>query len=425
MDLLETGFLDRYQRDKKVDLTIINSITNPLHPLKPRPIQSQIPKLPRTPRSTFLRTFMITPRLLPIASPIFPQTCHLAKLPEEIFCIIKGFLPPSSAVLLALTCTEFLEAIGSDPFKALARDRFEKYVLLWSIAKELPRQSVCHSCNRLHNNEIALRSYRDGRNGCRESQERHEDLECRLVIRLDWDYKELLDGNFSPRIFNMAMKHLLHYPDCEDFLNALSGECTAEGNLLGWVKESQTDCRIFWGSFVHRTQMAWITATDSQTPFGLTLEQCAHTRVCYVDRVIYTKSYGLSRDDDDAESQSVLFDCDSPEITLDLVKCRRCSTQCQLTMKPLAAKGSGIAIYITRWADLGSGTLDEKWQRYFQRGRFEFKYQQQPDGLFLSSAFENDGGFRSKIEDQRYASLFHSSAPKEPVIDKHEYRRDD
>ncbi|TEY50408.1 hypothetical protein BOTCAL_0277g00060 [Botryotinia calthae] len=177
----------------------------------------------------------------------------------------------------------------------------------------------------------------------------------------------------------MAMKHSLHYPDCEDFLNALSGECTAKGNWLGWIKESQTDCWIFRGSLIHRTQMAWITATGNQTPFGLTLEQCAHTRVCDMNRVMYTRSCELSRDDDDddAESQSVL------------------------------------------WLDLGSETLDEKWQRYFQRGRFECKYQQQPDGLFLSSVFENDGGFRSKIEDQRYASLVHSSVPEEPAIDKH------
>lgn len=126
-----------------------------------------------------------------------------------------------------------------------------------------------------------------------------------------------------------------------------------------------------------------------------------------MDGNIYTRSYGLSRDDDDADSQSLLFDRDSPEVTLNLSKCRRCSTQCQLTVKPLPVEGSGMAIYITRWVDLGSGTLDEKWQRYFQRGRFEFEYQQQPDSSFLSSVFENDGGFRSKIEDQRYASLFH------------------
>ncbi|TGO65571.1 hypothetical protein BOTNAR_0077g00140 [Botryotinia narcissicola] len=147
-------------------------------------------------------------------------------------------------------------------------------------------------------------------------------------------------------------------------------------------------------------------------PFGLAMEQCAHTMVCYVNRMVCTRSYGLSRDEDDADSQNLRFDLDSPEMTLNLSKCRRCSTQCQLTVKPFPMKGPGMAIYITRWVDLGSGTLDEKWQRFFQRGRFEFGYQQQLDSLFLSSAFENDGGFRSKIEDQRYASFFHSPVPE-------------
>ncbi|TGO18048.1 hypothetical protein BPAE_0397g00040 [Botrytis paeoniae] len=245
-----------------------------------------------------------------------------------------------------------------------------------------------------------------------ENLKRHKVLKCRLDTRLDWDYKELLDEDFSPGIFDMAMKHSLHNPDCEKFLNALSGECTAEGDWHAWIKESQTDCRILRGSFIHRTQMVWITPTINRTPFGLTMEQCAHTRVCYMNGTIYTMSYVLSRDDDDADSQSLSCDWDSPEITLNLLKCRRCSTQCQLTMNPLPVKGSGMAIYIIRWVDLGSGTLDEKWQRYFQRGRFEFEYQQQPDSLFLSSVFENDGGFRSKIEDQRYAPLFHPSVPE-------------
>ncbi|THV53273.1 hypothetical protein BGAL_0055g00320 [Botrytis galanthina] len=350
--------------------------------------------------------------LLAIASPILSQTCHLGDLPKETFGIILGHLPPSSASSLALSCKGFLRAVGNDPFEALSRDRYETYVLLWFIAKDLPHQSVCHSCNQLHNTETALKCYRDGKNRYGESQKRHKALQCRLDTRLDWDYKELLDEDFNPRIFNMAMKHSLHNPDCVKFLSALSGERTAKGDWHAWIKESQTDCRIVRGSFIHRTQMVWITPTINRTPFGLTMEQCAHTRVCYMDGNIYTRSYGLSRDDDDADSQSLLFDRDSPEVTLNLSKCRRCSTQCQLTVKPLPVEGSGMAIYITRWVDLGSGTLDEKWQRYFQRGRFEFEYQQQPDSLFLSSVFENDGGFRSKIEDQRYASMFHSPVPE-------------
>ncbi|TGO45952.1 hypothetical protein BCON_0354g00120 [Botryotinia convoluta] len=414
MDPLEDGFLDRYQRDKQGDLSDLNKlpISNPLHPLRLGSIPSQISEPSRIPNSTFLRTFMARSTLLAIASPIVSQTCHLANLPKETFCTILGHLPPSSASSLALTCKGFLAALGNDPFEALSRDRYETYVLLWFIAKDLSHQSVCHSCNRLHNNETALRCYRDGKNGCGESQKRHKALKCRLDTRLDWDYKELLDEDFSPRIFNMAMKHSLHNPDCEKFLNALSGECTAKGDWHAWIKESQTDCRILRGSFIHRTQMVWITPTNNRTSFGLAMEQCAHTRVCYMNGIIYTRSYGLSREDDDADSQSLLFDWDSPETTLNLLKCRRCSTQCRLTMKPLPVEGSGMAIYITRWVDLGSGTLNEKWQRYFQRGRFEFEYQQQPDSLFLSSVFEHDGGFRSKIEDQRYASLFHSPVPE-------------
>ncbi|KAF7896322.1 hypothetical protein EAF00_006336 [Botryotinia globosa] len=414
MDPLEDGFLDRYQRDKQGDLSNPRklSISDPVLLVGLVSIPSQIFELPRIPNSTFIQKFMPGSTSLAITSSIVSQTRHLGSLPKEIFDVILGHLPPSSATSLALTCKGFLAAVGNDPFKALSRDRYETYVLLWLIAKELPHQSVCHSCNKLHNNEIALKLYRDGRNGCGESQKRLKALKCRLDTRFDWGYKGLLDAAFSPRIFNMAMRHSLHNPDCEKFLVALSGERIAKGYWHGWMKESQTDCRILRGSFIHRTQMVWIKPTIHRMPFGLAMEQCAHTRVCYVNGIICTRSYGLSRDDDAADSQSLWFDLDSSEMTLNLLKCRRCSTQCQLTVKPLPTKGSGIAIYITRWVDLGSGTLDEKWQRYFQRGRFGFEYQPQPDSLFLSSAFENDGGFRSKIEDQRYASFFHSPVPE-------------
>ncbi|KAF7905316.1 uncharacterized protein EAF01_005837 [Botrytis porri] len=411
MDPLEDGFLERYQRDEQEDLSNLSnlSISNPLHPLRLGPLLIQISEPHRVPNSTFLRTFMSRSTLIRITSPIGPQPCHLANLPKETFDVILGHLPPSSASSLALTCKGFLAAVGNGPFEALSRDRYETYVLLWSIEKDLPEQSVCHSCNRLHNTETALRYYRDGRNGCGESQKRHKALKCRLDTRLDWDYKELLDEDFSPRIFNMAMKHSLHYPDRREFLNALSGECTAKGDWHAWIKESQTDCRILRGSLIHRTQMVWITPINDRMPFALTMEQCAHTRVgCHKNGLVYTRSYGLSCDDDDEDSQCLSCDWDSPEVTLDLLKCRRCSTQCELTMKPLPMKESGMALYITRWVDLGSGTLDEKWQRYFHRGRFEFEYQEQTDSVSLSSAFENDGGFRNKIEDQRYASLFHS-----------------
>ncbi|TGO32294.1 hypothetical protein BHYA_0331g00120 [Botrytis hyacinthi] len=379
MDPLKDGFLDRYHRDKQGDFSDLNTlpISDPLHPLGLVSIPSQILEPPRIPNSTFLRTFMSRSTLLAIASPIVSQTCYLAELSKEIFGIILGHLPSSSASSLALTCKGFLAAVGNDPFEALSRDRYETYVLLWFIAKDLPHQSVCHSCNRLHNNEAALKCYRDGRNACGESQKRHKAQKCRLDTRLDWGYKELLDEDFHPRIFNMA--------------------------IVGFSGDPLFIVHGWFGSH---------TPTINRTLFGLTMEQCAHTRVCYMNGIVCTRSYGLSHDDDDADSQSLLFDWDSPEITFKLLKCRRCSTQCQLTVKPLPVEGLGMAIYITRWVDLGYGTLDEKWQRYFQRGRFEFEYQQQPDSLFLSSVFENDGGFRSKIEDQRYASLFHSPVPE-------------
>ncbi|TGO65572.1 hypothetical protein BOTNAR_0077g00150 [Botryotinia narcissicola] len=215
MDPLEDGFLDRYQRDEQGELSNPNklSISDPVLLVGRVSIPSQISKLPRIPNSTFIRKFMPGSTLLAITSSIVSQTIRLGGLPKEIFGIILGHLPPSSATSLALTCKGFLAAVGNDLFKALSTDRYEIHVLLWLIAKDLPHQSVYHSCNKLHNKEIALKLYRDGRNGCGESQKRLKALKYRLDTRFDWDYKGLLDADFSPRIFNMAMKHSLHNPD--------------------------------------------------------------------------------------------------------------------------------------------------------------------------------------------------------------------
>ncbi|KAF7858544.1 hypothetical protein EAF04_009144 [Stromatinia cepivora] len=328
------------------------------------------------------------------------QTCLLANVPVEVFLLILNHIPPSSAILLSLTCKTF-RPLGNDYSEALSKNAPEKSLLLSFIAKDLPQQIACHSCNRLHNMEDAVRYYQARENVPAKLQQRPRALQCRLDTCLELDYEQLIDEEFSPNLFHMAMKRSLHDPDCEQFLDILSRGSTDEFDLDGWIKESQTDCRIVQGSFIHRAQKAWVSDNNRPALFGLSMEPCAHMEVFYINGYIYTRAYALAAfHDDDEKSQRIPFNHRKPEITLDLMKCNRCSTQCQLTMKTLP--GQGIAIYITRWADLGSSILDEKWKRYFNRVIPDFGYQVQPDSRILSSAFENDGGFRRKVESRFY-----------------------
>ncbi|KAJ8059818.1 hypothetical protein OCU04_011449 [Sclerotinia nivalis] len=334
-----------------------------------------------------------------IITPAVHQTCSLANIPVEIFLLILKYIPPSSAILLSLTCKIF-QPLGNDYSEALSENAPENSLLLSLIAKDLPQQIACHSCYRLHNMKDAVRYYQAKKNVSAKFQRRPRALQCRLDTCLMLDYEQLIDEEFSPSLFHMAMKRSLHDPDCVQFLDILSRESTDEFGLDGWIKESQTDCRIVRGSFIHRAQKAWISDNNRPTLFGLSMEPCAHMEVFYINGCIYTRAYALATCHDDEASQRIPFNRRKPEITLDLMKCNRCATQCQLTMKTLA--GRGIAIFITRWADLGSSILDEKWKRYFYREIFDFGYQVQPDSLILSSAFENDGGFRSKVESRFY-----------------------
>lgn len=150
----------------------------------------------------------------------------------------------------------------------------------------------------------------------------------------------------------------------------------------------------------HHAQKAWISDTNRPMLFRLSMEPCAHMKVSYINGCIYTKFHGLSIRSNDVPPERIPFNSSKPETTLNLMKCNRCSAQCRITMKILA--GRGIATFITRWADLGSIVDGGKWQRYFYRDIFDSECEWQPHSLLLSSAFENDGGFRSRVEPRFY-----------------------
>lgn len=334
----------------------------------------------------------------PIISSAVHRTSGLVDLPPEVFKLILGYLNLESAVILSLSCKRLRGAIGNEYVKDLSTDVVKKASLLHRLEKDLPRHISCFTCARLHDLEDELMYHKSGEIALVHSQKRPKPLECRFdnIIRKAWNYKERIDREFSVTHFHMATKRSLYNPDYVQFLNLLSRDGTAERNEDGWIKESQVDCRISSGSLIHREQRAYFSDTDKHSLFDTHMEPCPHMVLFYINRHIYTRKFSLSTINDDGESQRIPFHHNGPEITLDLLKCDRCSTQCQLTMKDLP--GRGMAIFYTRWIDLGCSIFDIRWSRYFCEDTSKFGYETQPESLILASAFEDDGGFGNKIK---------------------------
>ncbi len=75
---------------------------------------------------------------------------HLELLPNELIHEIKSWLPPSSAVSLALCSGKLLEVIGMKPFLDLKIHESERALFLQTLDFDLPETLYCFTCNRLH-----------------------------------------------------------------------------------------------------------------------------------------------------------------------------------------------------------------------------------------------------------------------------------
>lgn len=81
------------------------------------------------------------------AKTINPKTTPILHLSPELLRHIAGFLEPSDAVVLTLTCKAMLATVGNESWSLIKKSHWREKFLLVSLLKiDLPEKEVCPRC---------------------------------------------------------------------------------------------------------------------------------------------------------------------------------------------------------------------------------------------------------------------------------------
>jgi hypothetical protein len=283
------------------------------------------------------------------------ESSVLGRIPLELLIQITEYLPVLSAAAFSISCMQIKRLIGDQYLRNLAGRPADKLAFLDILALDLPDQVVCPSCQRLHTMGNAARYT---------SIIRQTEPVPACLLEDRRTMVELLIGhNFSTTIFRMAMKHYQQHPECSQFLKLLSYDENTDLRY-GFMDQYKVDCRIIQGFMIHRVQRIFLSARRSSYP---------HFRICdhiYHDRDVFS-------------------------ISSEVMRCYYCGTEYRIVLKHYP--GYEIAVFFTRWKNLGTGPHDEDWKRSFQGWDRPPKTVQFQAGD-LSSVFEDS-------EDLKFDSL--------------------
>jgi hypothetical protein len=309
--------------------------------------------------------------------PVALESSVLGKIPLELLLQITEHLPAPSAAAFSISCMQIKCLIGDRYLRNLVGRPANKIAFLDILALDLPDQVVCPICQRLHKMENATRY-----------------IPRRTAAACLFDDENVVLGsltgvNFSTTLFRMAMKRYQQNPECSQLLKLLSYRRTKLES--GYVNHYKEDCRIIQGIMIHRVQKVYLSIELITLPF---LEICRHLNFgmgkdsTYVGTSVYCGN-------DLEQVWSTNWNLASQEKHNNgsgLMRCPHCWTEFRFDFKYYP--GYKVALFFTRWKNLGSGPADEDWTRNFQRsGHFPPKTDQFQAGP-LSSVFEDSDDFK-------------------------------
>jgi hypothetical protein len=335
------------------------------------------------------------------------ESSVLGKIPLELLVQIIEYLPAPSAAAFSISCMQIKRLIGDPYLRNLAGRPANTLAFLDILALDLPDQVVCSSCQKLHKMENAARYISMTRQG-------GPAPEC-----LSDDQYAMVEGfisiNFSSTVFRMAMKRYQQNPECSQLLKLLSYDTDTR---LGssYVKQSRADCRIIQGLMIHRVQNVFLSATSSTSPAFTTdplFEICRHldfrtdTHSVYVATTLFCNFLPRVTDYRKVWSTACnLTGLERHNTGSGLMRCHHCWTEFRIDFKQYP--GHGMAMFFTRWKNLGAGPDDEDWKRNFRPWDRLPPTAVQFQAGALSSAFENGEEFKldSLLSPENKTELF-------------------
>lgn len=244
---------------------------------------------------------------------------------------IMDHLPPHSAVSFFLSCWHLKDLLGPEKFSKFTSSTDHKLELLDLLAIDLPNSIVCIPCKRLHKME----------NMQRYNMQTQSSLRALACVAKDFrDNFDDISQLFGTTAFKMAVKRHHQQPECTELLSLMSSERAQTAQSGDYVRQSQEECRVIQGHLMHRLQSVRVsrrslngtTFTDDLCPEMI----CPHIKLRNSTQ----------------ESKSGIR------------RCRKCCTEYSIDYTYF--DGHGMAMFFTRWKDLGTGPESGVWKQHLR-----------------------------------------------------------
>ena len=310
----------------------------------------------------------------------------LRNVPVEILLYIMDYLPSESAVAFSLSCLHRKCLLGAQHFLNVASSTKDTLAVLNLLALDLPNYVVCSACKRLHSMQN-LQRYNSATYSTRKTSLQYYSSPFPACVSQDTDKDTWAITNlFGSTAFKMAMKRYHQNPECTELLKIMSSKETTTIETTNYVRQFKEECRVIQGCLIHRLQSIHISRKlSSTTPFR---HDFPSEKIC----------------------PHIQFRRNKHDIGSGVKRCQKCRTEYRIDFKYY--DDHGLAIFFTRWKDLGAGPEDEVWTQHLtpraslrslralftSRDQTSLRLQDQlearPQHKDISSAFEGSDDFK-------------------------------
>jgi hypothetical protein len=310
------------------------------------------------------------------------------------------YLPSESAVAFSLSCMHLKRLLGTQNFLRVITSTKDTLALLNLLALDLPNQVVCSACKRLHDMQN-LQRYNSATYSAGSTIFQYDSLRFPACVSQDRDNDTyVITKLFGSTAVKMAIKRYHQQPECTKLLKIMSSKAAETIERRHYVQQFREECRIIQGCLIHRLQSVYIPRKCLGTlPFR---HDPPFEKIC----------------------PHIKFRTSEHNIGSGMRRCQECRTEYRIDFKYY--DGHGLAMFFTRWKDLGAGPDGEVWTQHLPsrvaslraaftgqvRAQTSVELQNQlevrPQAGDLSSAFEDSDDFKfdSLLTSANKAELF-------------------
>jgi len=203
----------------------------------------------------------------------------------------------------------------------------DTFALLNLLAFDLPNHIVYYVYKRLYDMQN-LRRYNSVTYSAGSTTYQYDSLHFPACVSQDWNNNTYTISNLlgitAPK---MAIKKYHQQPECTKLLKVISSKEVKIMETGNYIQLFREECRVFQGCLIHRLQSVHVSRKGLITPFRHNLPSemiCLHIK----------------------------FRTSEHSIGSGVRRCQECRTEYRIDFKHY--DGHGLAMFFTRWKDLGA-----------------------------------------------------------------------